>query len=95
MTKKKLPHGWHWGIGSTTGCSETYWFYTNLKYQYRGQLYTDKNQPWTVLFYEETGDLPCGDTEVAAHPCSAAKFDTEKEALEWLQNKASNLHDPR
>jgi hypothetical protein len=50
-----LPSGWHWGIGEIAGDSETYWFYTNLRFHYRGELYTDPGQPWTVAFYEETG----------------------------------------
>lgn len=89
-----LPNGWHWGCGSITGGSHTHWFFTNLRFHYRGQLYTDPGQPWTVAFYEETGLTPDGDTKVCEYPTAQRQFDSEDDALDWIKTKARELlHD--
>jgi len=94
MPNETLPNGWHWGCGEVAGGAKTYWFYTNLRYHYQGQLYTDPGQPWTVHFYEEQGQLPCGDVDVCEYPCRSRQFDTEDEALQWLRETAEELlHD--
>jgi len=91
MAQEKLPNGWHWGIGEIAGKSETYWFYTNLCFQYRGELYTDKNQPWTVCFYEETGLRHDGDIRVCDYPCETDTFETKAKALDYIQEIADDL----
>jgi hypothetical protein len=93
MTNDELPSGWHWGIGEIAGESKTYWFYSNLRFHYRGELYTDPGQPWTVCFYEETGLRSDGDIRVCEYPCESGSFDTEQEALTFLNETAADLID--
>jgi hypothetical protein len=91
---EELPPGWHWGIGEVAGESETYWFYTNLRFHYRGELYTDPNQPWTVCFYEETGLRNDGDIAVSEYPTTHRRFEREADALDWIAKTATGLHNP-
>lgn len=91
MTDKTLPKGWHWGIGEIAGKAKTYWFYTNLRFHYQGQLYTDPGQPWTVHFYEEKGLRDDGSLRVSEYPCERGQFETEEEALEFAREKATEL----
>lgn len=88
-----IPPGWHWGVGEKCGNSVTHWFYTNLRYHYQGEIYTDPGEPWTVNFYEEIGKRDDGDVEVAEYPCESGTFDTEKEAEEFLFTTAQKLLD--
>lgn len=91
MPNTDLPDGWHWGCGEISGGSKTYWFYSNLRYHYQGELYTDPNQPWTVNFYEETGKRDGGDVRVAEYPTRSKQFDNESDALQWLYEQATEL----
>jgi len=93
MVETELPSGWHWGIGEVCGGSKTYWFYSNLRFHYQGEMYTDPNQPWTVCFYEEKGLRDDGDVQVSEYPYKHASFDTEDEALKWLAATADDLLD--
>lgn len=93
MVDSQLPSGWHWGGGEVAGGSKTYWFYTNLRFHYRGKLYTDPNRDWTVFFYEEKGLRDDGDIEVAEYPCDYGSFSTEQQAVNWLVEKAADLID--
>lgn len=95
MVKTEIPDGWHWGVGEVCGSSKTYWFYTNLRFHYRGELYTDRDQPWTVNFYEETGLRSDGDIEVSEYPCESDTFESEEEALEYMRETADELLDLR
>lgn len=89
----ELPGGWHWGVGEITGESETYWFYTDETPAYQGELFTDAGQPWTAVFYEELGYRESGDVEVDEYPTTSMTFETEAEAIEWIQETANNLLD--
>jgi len=91
MSKDPLPNNWHWGAGEIAGGSKTYWFYTNLRFHYRGELYTDPNKDWTVNFYEETGLTELGDIIVSEYPCRSATFESESDALIWLGETAAEL----
>jgi len=91
MTDVDLPSGWHWGVGEVTGGSKTYWFYSNLRFHYRGQIYTDPNQPWTVNFYEETGLTDNGDVKVCEYPCKYGTFESEEDALWFVVTTAKEL----
>jgi len=90
---ENIPEGWHWGVGEVCGGSKTYWFYSNLRFHYRGQMYTDPGQPWQVQFYEELGMTDDGDIEVSEYACESGTFETENEALEFLFETAKDLID--
>jgi hypothetical protein len=94
MPNKQLPNGWRWCGGEVAGRDDgykTYWFETNLRYHYRGALFTDPGEPWTVHFFEEQGKRADGDVDVCEYPCRTAQFETEGEALDWLCETATAL----
>lgn len=93
MTDTELPNTWHWGSGEVTGDSETYWFYSNLRFHYQGQMYTDPGKDWIVHFYEETGLTDHGDLIVDEYPVKRGSFETEDEALDYLLETANELID--
>jgi len=93
-TAQSDPDGWHWGIGERISDEcVTYWFYSDLRYHYRGTLYTDPGQPWTAQIFEETGALPSGDVRVSEYPTRSAQFEDEADAITWIHDQMDDLLD--
>lgn len=46
----EISDDWYWGIGEVVGESKTFPFHKDEKY--RGTIYTDKNQDWSVELIE-------------------------------------------
>jgi hypothetical protein len=91
------PDGWHWGIGNNSSSHYTYWLYTNAmlyrdgEFGYEAQIYWDKGQQHTVVFYEIEKMKQDGDPVVSPYPCYCEGFDTEDDAISAAIEKATEL----
>jgi len=90
------PDGWHWGLGTRSTDYYDYWLYSDKvvyddgEFGWEGHLYHDNGGKHHVEFIQYTRLKPDGDTEYS-HPKHQRSFDTEREAVVYLIDTASDL----
>ena len=85
----EIADDWYWGIGEVVGESKTFPFHKGD--EYRGTVYTDKNQDWTVELNRITVEEDVGITHREMLHCSS--FVSYEDAMGCVTDLSEKYND--